>query len=430
MTDRAPGRLQRLRRSLGLRLVLLFMLLALAMSAVFLYGMQRALATGWNSVLRPLVSDYVDRLAAEIGSPPDPARAQALEERLPLSVRIEGPLVQRVPQARGWPRRRHDDSGFDHGESLFTRTTADGHRLYFGLGETRWASRPRAIGWFTLFALLLLTVAAYGYVRHLVRPLRDIRAGAQRFGRAEFDQPIPVRRHDELGELAEQVNTMARDIRGLLDAKRGLLLAVSHELRSPLTRARLNAELVDESVARDALLADLATMRDLISDLLEGERLAGGHAALQRRPTDLNALVRQVAHEHFAAAGLRLELDPGLPSIELDAARVRLLLRNLLDNAVRHSAAAIAAPRVSTFIDHGQWCLHVRDFGAGVPAEQLPQLVEAFYRADAARERRTGGVGLGLYLCKLVALSHGGVLQIANAQPGLSVTLRVPLNRA
>jgi len=430
MTGRAAGRRRGLRRSLGLRLVLLFLLLALATSAVFLYGMQRALAAGWSSVLRPLVADYVDRLAADIGSPPDPARAQALVARLPLSVRIDGPAVQWTSQPRRWPRRWHDGDGLEPGDSLFTRSTADGHRIRFGLGETGWASRPRAIGWFTLAALLLLTATAYGYVHHLVRPLRDIRAGAERFGRAEFDTPIPVRRHDELGELAEQVNTMARDIRGLLDAKRGLLLAVSHELRSPLTRARLNAELVGDGAARDALLRDLASMRDLIADLLESERLAGGHAALQRRPTDLNALLRQLVHDHFAAAGLSVELDPKLPDIELDAARMRLLLRNLLDNAVRHSAGASAPPQVCTFVDDDRWCLTVRDFGPGVPAAQLPRLAEAFHRTDAARERRTGGVGLGLYLCRLVAQAHGGELLFAHAQPGLRVTLRVPLKPA
>ena len=93
-TPRKAGWRQRLKRSLGMRLVLLFLLLAVATTAIFLVGMQRALAGGWSAFVRPLVADYVDRLAAELGSPPDPARAQALVQRLPLSVRIEGPVVQ------------------------------------------------------------------------------------------------------------------------------------------------------------------------------------------------------------------------------------------------------------------------------------------------------------------------------------------------
>jgi signal transduction histidine kinase len=420
---------RRLRRSLGMRLVLLFLLLALATTAIFLAGMQRALSAGWSAVLRPLVADYVDRLAVDLGSPPDPARAQALAQRLPLSVRIEGPVVQfdSHPQQRAWHRAQDRADGDDDGRWLLQRQTADGHRITFGLGDRGWASRPRTIGWFTLAALLLLTAAAYGYVRHLFRPLDDIRDGAQRFGLGQFDAPIPVRRQDELGELAEQVNTMARDIRGMLDAKRGLLLAVSHELRSPLTRARLNAELVAPGEARDALLRDLGTMRDLITDLLESERLAAGHAALQRERCDPNALLRALVAEQFPEARLHLELAPQLPAADFDPVRLRLALRNLIDNALRHGAVAGTPPCVRTALADGRLELSVRDFGPGVDDEQLSRLSEAFYRADAARQRSTGGVGLGLYLCRLVAQAHGGTLRLRNARPGLEATLSLPI---
>lgn len=427
MTDavRAPWR-KRLKRSLGMRLVLLFLVLAVALAAVFLYGMQRALAGGWSAVVQPLVADYIDRLAADIGSPPDVARAQALTQRLPLSVRISGPGVNWASNpGRSW-RDRHGHE-FHDGAAWLTRTTADGSRIEFGLDSAGWATRPRAIGWATLSALLLLTLGAYLYVRHLVRPLADIRAGAQRFGRADFDTPIPVRRQDELGELAAQINTMAGDIRGMLEAKRALLLAVSHELRSPLTRARLNAELVADSAERDALLGDLAEMRDLIADLLESERLASGHAELHAEVSDLNALVRSLVDERFAAASLQLDLAAALPELKLDVVRIRLLLRNLLDNALRHSASAKQPPQVHTALHDRQVWLTVRDFGPGVDAAALAQLGEAFYRPDSARARSTGGIGLGLYLCRLVAQAHGGSLQLDNAQPGLRATLRLPL---
>ena len=417
----------RLKRSLGMRLVLLFLLLALATTATFLAGMQRALSGGWIGVVRPLVADYVDRLVAEMGSPPNVARAQGLVQRLPLSVRIEGPAVQfdSHPQRRAWHRGPERDAD-DEGRWLLQRQTADGHRITFGLGDRGWVNRPRTIGWFTLAMLLLLTAAAYGYVRHLFRPLDDIRSGAQRFGQGQFDTPIPVRRGDELGDLAEQVNTMAHDIRAMLEAQRGLLLAVSHELRSPLTRARLNAELVAPSDERDALLRDLGTMRDLINDLLESERLAAGHAALQRERCDLNALVRTLVAEQFPAATLRLELAPQLPTAELDPVRLRLALRNLIDNALRHGAATDTPPCLRTALAGGRLELSVRDFGPGVDDAHLAHLSEAFYRADAARQRSTGGVGLGLYLCRLVAQAHNGTLRIRNAQPGLELTLSLP----
>ena len=400
------------------------------MTAIFVVGMQRALSGGWSEVVRPLVADYVDRLVVDIGSPPDVKRAQALVQRLPIAIRIEGPQVQfdTHPQRSAWQaehRRLRDGEPQEAGSGgwLRTRTTADGHRISFGLGNAAWQQQPRVIGWATLALLLLATAIAYRYVRHLFKPLDDIHAGTVRFGDGDFGRPIPERRDDELGQLARQVNTMASSLQRMLDAKRGLLLAISHELRSPLTRARLNAELVAEGEPRDALLRDLAQMRDLISDLLESERLAGGHSALQREPTLINELVRELVAEQFENADIDLQLDPTLPEQPLDRVRMRLALRNLLHNALLHGGGKAT---LRTQHSGSALVVTVRDFGPGVDAQHLPHLAEAFYRADAARGRSSGGVGLGLYLCRLVVEAHGGTLELRNAEPGLEATLTLP----
>jgi signal transduction histidine kinase len=225
----------------------------------------------------------------------------------------------------------------------------------------------------------------------------------------------------------------------MLEAKRGLLLAISHELRSPLTRARLNTELLPEETAtaamRQALLRDLALMRDLVTDLLESERLATRHAALQLETVDLGALTRDVLaslEPAEAAATVVLTLDPDLPAVRLDPARMRLLLRNLLDNALRHSVGAALPPELQVVLvtdtaGAKHLRISVRDHGPGVDEAALPQLAEPFYRPDSARQRSTGGVGLGLHLCKLVALAHGGRLVLTNAQPGLRASVELPL---
>jgi signal transduction histidine kinase len=420
---RGAGR--HLRHSLKARLVALFLVLAVALSGAFLFGMQKAFSVGWRDAARPIVSDYVDRLAAEIGTPPSIERARALAERLPITVRIRGPQVQWESQARDerWPRREHGAAE----DGLLARATADGHRVEFGLNVQPWRDRPRVWGWITLAMLLLLTLVAYKTVRRLLRPLDDIRAGAQRFGRGEFGEAIPIRRDDELGELAGDVNTMAASIHQMLEAKRALLLAISHELRSPLTRARLHAELLPEqdgeaAVRRAGLLRELQEMADLVTELLESERLGQGHAALQREATDLGALVREVAAE----AGVATEVEPALPSLPLDRVRVRLMLRNLVDNALRHGGAA-QHPLVRVARDAGgRIVLTVRDFGPGVDEAALPQLAEPFYRPDAARERASGGVGLGLHLSRLVAQAHGADFTLRNAHPGLEIEVRFP----
>ncbi|MBS0340544.1 MAG: HAMP domain-containing protein [Proteobacteria bacterium] len=408
----------------------MFVVMALVMTAVFLGGMRSVVSGGWRDAGRPLIADYIDRLAAEIGTPPDAARAKALTERLPLAVRIEGPVVN-------WESHpgRMQGRGFEaRAGNFFSRTTADGHRISFGLGSLPWQRGPHAVGWLTLGVLLLLVLAAYALVRRLLRPLDDIGAGAQRFGRGDFDKPIPIRRNDELGDLAQRINTMAHDISDMLDAKRALLLALSHELRSPLTRARLNAELLpataEGATEREALLRDLGEMRDLISDLLESERLASPHAALLREHIDLATLVHDVVAELPHEDEVELDLPPDIPLMSLDRTRMRLMLRNLLDNALRHggaSAGALQSPRLSLRRVEGAVEIEVRDFGPGVDDAQIEHLAEPFFRTDSARQRATGGVGLGMYLCKLVALAHGGSFELRNARPGLSVRVALSL---
>jgi signal transduction histidine kinase len=412
----APFRLRRWRRSIRLRLVALFLLLALCIAAVFLFGLQRALSGGWQGYARPLLADYADRLSAEIGSPPDLVRAQAIVQRLPVTIRIDGPVLQWESHPRSrWQRDEDDDEAERFG---LVRRTADGHHIRFGLGPAA-TERPRWAGWLTLAALLALTALAYHVVRRWLAPLDAIGAGAERYGRGDFGSPIAVRHDDELGDLARRIDRMAAGLYGMLEAKRTLLLAISHELRSPLTRARLNAELLPDSAERDAMVRDLGLMRDLVADLLEGERLVTGHAALQAEPTDLAALVREVLADRPAEA----EIDATVGAVRADPARIRLLLRNLLDNALRHAGGA-PPPRV--FLHQGAdgtLVLGVRDFGPGVDPAELPRLAEAFYRPDGARTRAAGGVGLGLHLCRLVAQAHGGTLELRNAQPGLEVAM-------
>lgn len=444
--------LRRLRHSIKLRLLAVFLLLALSVAFIFISGAQKAFSLGWREAARPLLMDYVSRLAVDVApaGTPEVPRAQAIVSRLPvITIAISGPQVnwRSHPEAQGprGPRERqrggdrHDWGDDRDWDSLLQRTSADGHTITFGLNETAFERRPRLFG-FALTALLLITGLAWLYVRRLLRPLDDIRAGAMRFGAGEFGQPIelpPSRRHDELGELATTINTMGHDIEQMLEAQRALLLAISHELRSPLTRARLNTELLPDTAEiapqREALLRDLAEMARLISDLLESERLAGRHAALHREPTDPAELAREVIDElattQPAARHIHLHAAAHLSTVSLDRIRVRLLLRNLLDNALRHSADAPLPPElhIRRTGEAGQGIeIEVRDHGPGVPDDQLPHLAQAFFRPDTARTRNAGGVGLGLYLCRLVAQAHGGTFAVRNAKPGLAVTVVLP----
>lgn len=311
----------------------------------------------------------------------------------------------------------------------------------------------RSLSWYWLLpGLLLLTLMAYGSIRRMLSPLRALAYGAAAFGRGELSHRIRVRHRDEIGALAARFNLMADDIQAMLDAKRALLLAISHELRSPLTRARLNAELMDEGASQQAVIKELGMMRDLIESLLERERLDAGHTALSLQACDVRALVDVLVASRFGEAvqqgWLRVELAPDLPaSVQLDQPRVRVLIGNLLDNALRHHDKQAGQPvALRVFMagaladegDAGQegapggvakshLRLSVRDHGPGVPEDELAKLGQPFYRPDSARTRLDGGVGLGLNLCHLIVAAHGGSMRLRHAQPGLEVSVSLPV---
>ena len=317
-----------------------------------------------------------------------------------------------------WHQRwHHQHARFKH--SLGARLIAVFMLLACVSSGILWASMGSAYGllW-AVPALLLVTGLAFGMIRHMVWPLHALAMGADAFRRGEFSHRVPVIHRDEIGDLAMRFNQMAADIQAMLDGKRALLLAISHELRSPLTRARLHAELVGEGGSRDALLLELAQMRDLITALLESERFGSGHSALQLGDCDLAELAREQDQP-----GVELQIEPGLPMLKLDRLRVQLLLRNLVHNALRHNDASRGAVQLKLARDGAGVRLSVRDFGPGVPPESLPHLGQPFYRPDAARTRHEGGVGLGLCLCRLVAEAHGGRLALRNAEPGFEASV-------
>jgi signal transduction histidine kinase len=345
-------------------------------------------------------------------------RDRKLNKRAQRLKRMQGDWNYRWRVRHRWHQRWHrHHAHFKH--SLGARLIAVFIVLACTGSVILWSAMDSAYGllW-AVPALLLVTGIAFGVIRHMVRPLHALALGAEAFRRGEFSHRVPVIHGDEIGDLAVRFNQMAADIQAMLDGKRALLLAISHELRSPLTRARLHAELVGEGESRDALLLELAQMRDLITALLESERLGSGHSALQLSDCDVAALVQEQARP-----GVEVHIEPDLPPLRLDRLRLQLCLRNLVQNALRHNDDARGLVQVRLVSDGAGVRITVRDFGPGVPPEALPQLGQPFYRPDAARTRGEGGVGLGLCLCRLVAQAHGSRLELRNAEPGFEAAL-------
>ncbi|MDH3933176.1 MAG: HAMP domain-containing histidine kinase, partial [Chromatiales bacterium] len=277
--------------------------------------------------------------------------------------------------------------------------------------------------------VLTLLLLGYAAVSWLFKPIRAIRAGAEHIGRGNLDHRIESIRHDQLGDLAKDINKLAGDVQSMLDAKRSLLLGISHELRTPLSRMRLIIEFLDDDKQQQEIRAELIEMEKIIVSLLEAERLNSRHEPLSRSVVGVRALVDALIADFFERDRDRIQIidrSDGA-SANIDEARVSLLLKNLVSNALRYSPVDSGAVELTIAAEGQELVFRVRDHGPGISPGEAEHIGEPFYRGDPSRTRDTGGTGLGLYLATLVARAHGGSLELLDTgEEGACFEARLP----
>ncbi len=285
-----------------------------------------------------------------------------------------------------------------------------------------------------LVGLLLALMAAVFVVAHVVlrrslRPLRSLQEGVARLGEGDLDVVVPNRTRDEFGDLTEAFNRMVGRVREMVRARDQLLLDVSHELRSPLTRMKVALAMLPEDDKTQRLRTDVGEMEAMITELLELERLRSGRA-IEARRQDLVPLVREVAGSfEQTPPGVRFSNTPAEAWAEVDSERMRTVLRNLLENAIKYSLPDSRPVEVSVAEEGARVVIRVQDDGPGVPSEDLGQLFEPFFRVDRSRSKKTGGYGLGLSMCKRILEAHGGGIAFEN-RPGRGACFTLTLPRA
>ena len=424
--------LMRLKRSLSARLLMVFIATSVLLIALLFMAIAHAFSSQWRANVRPHLEQYLDFISAEIGDPPSAENARALAERLPVNIYIKGPDTDfstngeslDVHEESFKPSKHHGRGRFRHREytegkiefggdedRTFLRSDVGEYQVFYELVHLHNARQRRNFILPALLCALGILTLCFFVIRRMLRPVRDIRDGVKTMGQGNLAHRVPVRHDNDLGDLAMNINTMASDIEQMLDAKRQLLLGASHELRSPLTRAKIATQLLDESKERTLLEEDLTEMENLITDILEGERMKSGHKSLQLKLVNIEQLVNYVIDE-TQAGNVSVQCISELPLLNLDETRIRILLRNLIVNAVKHSVNQKAAVVVELEKKESSLDIIVQDSGPGIPPEQIKHVTEPFYRTDASRTRSTGGFGLGLHLALLIAEAHGGSLRI------------------
>ena len=319
-----------------------------------------------------------------------------------------------------WPMMRHG-GGMSGGGLVFVAqvTLRDGTLATFDTrppqATEHWPYRLLASILLLLAAVITVSLIA---VRWATRPLKTLGDAADELGRNINRPPLAETGPAEVAQAARAFNTMQSRLAAYLRERTAVLAAMSHDLKTPITRLRLRAELLQDVELRDKFERDLREMEGMVASALDFLRgMDNGEAP---RPVDINALLESLQSDLRETGGVvtiegRAEYPyPGRPQA------LKRCLANLLENAIKYGKTA----RVVVNDGGGRLQISILDEGPGIPPEHLDRVFEPYYRVEGSRSRDTGGTGLGLAIAKNIAELHGGRIEIRNRpQGGLEVLL-------
>lgn len=258
-------------------------------------------------------------------------------------------------------------------------------------------------------------------LRWATRPLRDLALAAERFSLDQVPEPLHESGPLEVRHAARAFNTMGERIQRLVAERMQALAAVSHDLRTPITRLRLRSELLEDDATRDLIDADLSEMEGMIDSTLEF--LRGGITSEAMRPIDIVTVVETIV-DQYADQGKNITLT----GIGHGRASGRLLaLKRAFWNVIGNAVKFADQTRVDITETAGGFAITIEDNGPGIPENEMERMFQPFVRLEESRGRETGGSGLGLTIARAVIRSHGGEMSLSNRQEGgLKVVMALP----
>jgi two-component system sensor histidine kinase RstB len=297
------------------------------------------------------------------------------------------------------------------------------------VGPHRFDMQPTPGDLIQVLVVLFSVVGSVAFLMALpvVRRLQRLERAAQALGAGDLSVRVPVREalaDDAIGALTLRFNAMADQVQGLLEDQKRLVQAVAHEIRTPIARLRFGAEMLDVSEdpqdrerRREELEADLEELEAMVQELLVYSRYETGRVPLTLQSIPIRASVeRLVAKLPEGGPPVEIAPDEGAPDELLaDARAFNRALRNLLANAARHGQERV---RVRWSWDDGALVLAVEDDGPGIPGAERERVFQPFARLDEARDRGSGGVGLGLAIVRRILLAHGGSVRVETSELG------------
>ena len=264
--------------------------------------------------------------------------------------------------------------------------------------------------WPWLGALLVLFVN-YKLLNKQLSPIQSAIDSATQISQGNLKHRIQTHPDNDLGKLTNGLNTMAENLEELFASKNELLLSVSHELRSPMARMKVLLALLNNDQTVSKLNNEINKMDAIVEQLLESERLRDSHKLLNLEPYYFPNVIADIINSFDGIDNLTLEGSIPEIVIDIDLGRFKFLVRNIIENAVTHSTD-LSPVLIACKKSSNQLIISVRDFGSGMDEQFLSKVFEPFSQAENVNNRSNKGVGLGLFLCKRIALAHGGNLSV------------------
>jgi signal transduction histidine kinase len=420
------GILQKLRSYLFLKILLVFTLALLAIIVLILTTNRFFFRNKIFSTIQRNAVNHVQYIVNDLGIPPDIHKAQRLAEAEKIQIRFQGPALKWAShedmidfpglQLPAYSKESGIFAGFS--EAGLTVDIHKDNRRYLFILHRRGEGFRDAAEMFAINVLILTTLSIIGIyliMNWQLKPIKVLREGVKQLSEGNIDYQMSCRRIDELGKLVDSFNTMAQKIREMFHARDRLLQDVNHELRSPLTRVKVALEFLEDNNTKKSISDDIAEMETMVRELLETDRLKSQYGGLELEETNIMNLVREVCTEfHDKKPGIKLVSFPGDISLNVDQKRIKILFRNILDNALRYSDPNGYPVEISLREKVDEIIIAVQDFGSGIPEQELPYIFEPFYRVDKSRSKKTGGYGLGMSLSKRIMETHGGSIEITS----------------
>jgi signal transduction histidine kinase len=322
----------------------------------------------------------------------------------------------------------------EHGGDASFKSYRPNFALSIGLVDGRWLNvgfnvrrRGPDIGFPVLLSFLvtgtILALVIILSVRRVSRPLERLASAADRMGRGEAVAPIPEEGPDDLKETIRAFNLMQERLRRFVEDRTKMLAALGHDLRTPITSLKLQAEFVEDEELRERMQRQLDDMQQMAESALAFARDAADGEETSR--TDIGALAESLADD---LASLGLEVTCTAPDRSIVHACRPVALKRALTNLVRNAVAYGGSAEVSVRKSGGEILIEVADNGPGIPEADMDRAFTPFERLDPARSAETGGAGLGLTIARSIARAHGGDVRLANrSEGGLVATIALPV---